>query len=289
MNINPFKPGSGLVPPLLAGREGVKHKINDLLATLNEPAGVPSDGVLYGPRGNGKTALLGWLRNHCTPPAPKHTTVLRITPSHSESLTEQLKSSLGRTLAQGTTAGAGAVGALLAKLTGKRSVVQSSQAEPLVSFLIKRAHKTPLVLLVDEAHTMPAAWGHELLNVSQLVRSEAPFLLLLAGTPDLEEHLASINTTFWDRSVRIPMGRLDADATAAAITEPLRADRISLTPDVLPRVVAESEGYPYFIQLWGKELWSVAKQANREQIDQALLSVARDSFNVSAQTRPFTQ
>ena len=126
---------------------------------------------------------------------------------------------------------------------------------------------------------MPAAWGHELLNVSQLVRSEAPFLLLLAGTPDLEEHLASINTTFWDRSVRIPMGRLDADATAAAITEPLRADRISLTPDVLPRVVAESEGYPYFIQLWGKELWSVAKQANREQIDQALLSVARDSFN----------
>ena len=279
MDSNPFKPGSGQAPPLLAGRDGVKHKINELLAALNEPAGVPSDGVLYGPRGNGKTALLGWLKNHCTPPAPQHTMVLRITPSRSESLKEQLMSSLGRTIAQVTTEGTGAVGALLAKLTGKRSVVQSSPAEPLESFLIKQAQKTPLVLLVDEAHTMPDKWGHDLLNVSQMVRNDAPFLLLLAGTPELEEKLASINATFWDRSVDIPMGLLDADATAAAITEPLSADRISLAPDVLSKVVAESEGYPYFIQLWGKELWSVAKQSNREQIDQALLSVAGDSFN----------
>ncbi len=279
MDNNPFKPGSGLAPPLLAGREGVKHTINELLATLNEPSGVPSDAVLYGPRGNGKTALLGWLKNHCTPPAPQHTIALRITPSRSESLKEQLMNSLGNTLAQVTTEGTGAVGALIAKLTGKRSVVQSSQAEPLANFLIKQAHKTPLVLLVDEAHTMPAEWGHELLNVSQVVRDDAPFLLLLAGTPELVEHLGSLEATFWDRSVGIPMGRLDADATAAAITEPLSADRISLAPDVLSRVVDESQCYPYFIQLWGKELWNVAKQANREQIDQALLSAARDSFN----------
>ena len=278
MDSNPFKPGSGQTPPHLAGRGGAKHNINELLAELNEPHGVSSDAILYGPRGNGKTTLLGWVYNHCVA-VPQHITVLRITPSRTASLKEQLMSSMGTALAQVTTEGAGSVGAMIARLTGKRSVVQSSQAEPLESFLIKQAHKTPLVLLVDEAHTMPAEWGHELLNVSQGVRQDAPFLLLLAGTPGIEEHMASIDVTFWDRSVDIPLGLLDTDATTAAITGPMSKAGISLAPNVLPKVAAESQGYPYFIQLWGKELWGAAIQANRKQIDEALLSVARDNVN----------
>ena len=274
---NPFKPGNGQMPPLLAGRDGVKKDINGLLEALNEPYGVPSDIILYGPRGNGKTVLLGWLENHCIA-GPKYT-VLRITPSSSMSLKEQLMASLGTALSQVTTEGSGSLGAMFAKLGGKRSVVQSSQAEPLSNFLIKQARKNPLVLLVDEAHTMPADWGQELLNVSQDVRQKAPFLLLLAGTPGLREQMSSINASFWTRSEVIPLSRLDEQGAAAAIVQPLLKEGISLDPDVMSQVVSESQHYPFFIQVWGAALWNTARKAECTQIDQALLTDAWSEFN----------
>ena len=277
MDINPFKPGDGQMPPLLAGRDGVKQVIKGLLGVLSEPSGVPSNIVLYGPRGNGKTVLLGWLKGYCV--AVPGYTVLPISPSSSTPLKEQLMAGLGTALSQVTTEGSGSLGAMIAKLTGKRSVVQSSQAEPLDLFLIRQARQNPLILLVDEAHTMSAAWGQELLNVSQSVRQEAPFLLLLAGTPGLQEHLSSINTTFWNRAKKIPLGRLDEQATADAIVKPLQEAGVSLDPEILAQVIPESQLYPYFIQLWGEVLWNEARNANCKEINPSLLADARREFN----------
>ena len=277
MDINPFQPGSGRMPPLLAGRDAVKADINGLLQYLGEPSsGAPRDIILYGPRGNGKTVLLQWLKNRCNTGIGY--TVLRITPSSSRSLKDQLMDGLGTTQAQVTTEGSGSLDAKVVKVGGKRSVVKSSQAEPLVSYLIGQARQNPLVLLVDEAHIMPAAWGQELLNVSQEVREEAPFLLLLAGAPGLEEHLGAMEATFWSRSRVIPLGRLDASAAAAAIVQPLRQEGIALDDNVLSQVVAASQYYPYFIQLWGAILWDTAKKAECTQIDQALLDEAWGTF-----------
>ncbi|MCY4642463.1 MAG: AAA family ATPase [Gammaproteobacteria bacterium] len=278
MDKNPFRPGSGRMPPLLAGRDAVKDDINGLLQYLNEPSsGAPRDIILYGPRGNGKTVLLQWFKNNCN--AGAGYTVLRITPSSSRSLKDQVMDGLGTTQAQVTTERSGSLGVKFLKAVGKRSVVKSSQAEPLVSYLIQQARQNPLVLLVDEAHTMPADWGRELLNASQEVREEAPFLMVLAGTPGLKDRLGSMEATFWIRSKKIPLGRLDASAAADAILTPLHTEGISLAPDVLTQVVAASQHYPFFIQLWGAILWETAKKTECTQIDQALLDEAWGAFN----------
>ena len=39
--------------------------------------------------------------------------------------------------------------------------------------------------------------GRDLLNLSQEVRSRAPFLLVLAGTPNLPAHLNRMDASFW--------------------------------------------------------------------------------------------
>ena len=65
MDINPFQPGSGQMPPLLAGRDAAQNDIKKLLVKLDLPSGVPSDVLLYGPRGTGKTVLLQWLEEYC--------------------------------------------------------------------------------------------------------------------------------------------------------------------------------------------------------------------------------
>ena len=57
----PFQPGAGLLPPYLAGREREQDLFRTLLARLDRGEAPPGEVILYGPRGNGKTALLAWV------------------------------------------------------------------------------------------------------------------------------------------------------------------------------------------------------------------------------------
>ena len=67
------------------------------------------------------------------------------------------------------------------------------------------------------------------------------------------------------------VGRLDTPEAAAAFTEPLKPTRIRASADLVDRVVKEVEGYPYFIQLWGAELWDAAVDAGTEELSMAIL------------------
>ena len=59
---NPFNPGAGQPPPYLAGREKEQAIIKEDLARLNNGRSPAADILMYGPRGMGKTALLGWIK-----------------------------------------------------------------------------------------------------------------------------------------------------------------------------------------------------------------------------------
>ena len=64
-----------------------------------------------------------------------------------------------------------------------------------------RCRRRPVVVPVDEAHTLARDVGQLLLNVSQEVRANAPLLLVLAGTRRLPAHLGTMDT----RARRGPM------------------------------------------------------------------------------------
>jgi DNA-binding transcriptional ArsR family regulator len=68
----------------------------------------------------------------------------------------------------------------------------------------------------------------------------------------------------------------DADAREA-FEQPLAESggEVSAEPDLSSRVIEEVEGYPYFIQLWGAELWDAAEIAEVTQLTSGLLDVAR--------------
>ena len=51
------------------------------------------------------------------------------------------------------------------------------------------------------------------------------------------------------------IGRLSECAARQALTEPLRQHGVEIDPKALAWVVAESQCYPYFVQLWGEALW----------------------------------
>ena len=246
-----FTPGAGVAPPALTGREREQEILMQCLADLLGGEAPPHDVALMGPRGNGKTVLLNWFTSACRDTA--RIDVARLSPSRIRSQDAVADALLP----------ASAIRKILPRKLGVAGVGQAEWAAPhgsereLAERLTARCRKRPVVVLVDEAHTLARDVGQLLLNLSQDVRANAPFLLVLAGTPGLPAHLATMNASFWSRlgDGRLGIGLLSAAAARAALVEPLAAHDVSIDADALDAVVEHSQRYPYFIQLWGEALW----------------------------------
>ena len=258
------------MPPYLAGREKEQALFRGWGAAVAQ--GVPSLSpvILYGPRGNGKTALLVWLQRHLA--AMPGMDVVRTTPS--------------RIRTPALFAGALLSNAWLSRFTPKElSVVgltwrpDGDRPPPTAEEAIRlRASKRPLTLLLDEAHTLAPEVGNELLNVGQQLGTELPFFLVLAGTPDLEDRLSEMEASFWGRAKRIRLNRLGPAAAAAAIERPLREEGMSIEAAALERILSESHGYPFFLQLWGELSWDRAAPEGRRTITAHDVEAATPEF-----------
>ena len=77
--LGPFRAGPGGLPPYLAGRESVQAACRAFVAEVRRGRPPPREIVLYGPRGNGKTALLVWLEKEAA--TDSGLDVLRLTPA----------------------------------------------------------------------------------------------------------------------------------------------------------------------------------------------------------------
>ena len=223
--------------------------MRDLLEDLRRGIPAPSDVVLHGPRGNGKTVLLRWLEDVIAD-IPE-VDVLSHTPSGIASraqLAEQLLPPAWWN--QFAPDGFSFMGIGIRWRPGQPDPPAPEEA------LAARARQKPLVMLLDEAHTLNPEIGQALLNAAQQVGRRRPFLLVLAGTPRLEPHLRTMAASFWSRAEQLLIGRLDDEAASKAIRKPLEEERVAITEEALARIVAEAHGYPFFLQLWGRIAWN---------------------------------
>lgn len=302
--LNLFAPGQGVPPPRLAGREQELQALRGLLRRLLAGQPPSRDAVLYGPRGNGKTVLLGAFETECRAAG---TVVLALNASQVktvDALARQLLQSnavspgkeaanplagqiqsAGRavqrefpTMAVGTaSAGVPGIGAVTWEQMSREQL--DANLERLVT---DRCRHKPLVVTLDEAHTLELEAGHRLLNLSQQLRKNgAPFLLALAGTPDLREHLNAIRATFWNRAEKLGIGRLSRESTAEALVVPLAERNIQFDKNALAAVVEDSQQYPYFIQLWGDALCHAMAESESYHIDAATIEATRPKFETS--------
>jgi len=145
--------------------------------------------------------------------------------------------------------------------------------------LIKRCEKSPLVLLIDEAHMLnPEVLRHLAYSTQHVMGQNRPFMLVLAGTPPLDRRIAEAGATFLERSDYVRVGRLSREGAQDALLKPFERAARQTKPvrdaDAVAQALDECHDYSYFLQLMGSALW----KASSEGISAASLAKALPAF-----------
>ena len=83
-------------------------------------------------------------------------------------------------------------------------------------------------------------------------------VLVGAGLPQLRGRMGRAKS-YAERLFNFPdIGPLSPDAARQALVIPARQQQVEFTDDALDRMQRETQGYPYFVQEWGKHAWDVA-------------------------------
>ncbi|MEX2105982.1 MAG: ATP-binding protein [Solirubrobacterales bacterium] len=300
---NPFRPGVGTRPLHLAGRDGPMRRFAAMLRAAPEQ---PANMRLTGLRGVGKTVLLGefqviaeregWASallelqpgHNGEEPLVAGITTLAREAKERLSRVERIKNALGNAARQAGTLGVGwdEFQITYDPIGGQEREDITRALFEVVEMAVEKG-RTGFVLLLDEAQVVRdennSSGDHPLSmfisSVAALQKRELPIGLVLCGLPTLTGNLLKARS-YTERMFRgEEIASLAGDDAREAFTQPL-ADRGGFTAsdDLVEAVINEVEGYPYFIQLWGAELWDAADIGGVDELTMPLLEATREDI-----------
>jgi hypothetical protein len=281
---NPYAPGAGQRPPELAGRD---REISQFKVVLERVArGRPERSiVLTGLRGVGKTVLLNSFRSMAIqqlwgtgkiearpdqsirrPVASAlHMAVRELAPRHRapdriENFLGVLKAFAARDprVPKGTAP-------LGIDAPAVRGRADSGDLETDLTELLADAASVAtdlgvgIALFVDEMQDIPAADVSALCAAChELSQTGGPLIVVGAGLPHLPSVLSASKSYSERLFSYVRIDRLDREAADLALIAPARREGIEFRPAALDALYQAADGYPYFVQAYGKVTWDVA-------------------------------
>jgi hypothetical protein len=114
-------------------------------------------------------------------------------------------------------------------------------------------------LFIDEMQDVPAPDVSALCAAfHELSQNGGPLIVVGAGLPHLPAVL-SASKSYSERLFRyVSIDRLDRVAADVALLAPARREGADFDPAALDALYAAADGYPYFVQAYGKVTWDVA-------------------------------
>ncbi len=276
---NPFRPGNGVVPPYLAGRDALLTAFDEFLA--ERP--LHANWALTGLRGTGKTVLLGefaaraehagWLTLQ-RELGERHRDDERLAEAIIEDADALLRrasmlAGVGQALEHGARflrprrVTVGEVG--YEPTYAERSAAPAEQMRQALSELDAAAgdgKPRGVLLLYDEAHLLADDRGRERYPLSGLLaalgavqRAEPRVRVILSGLPTLSLNLKRART-YAERMFRHPVvGNLERGDAWDALGIPLATSGRRFALSVVGDIVDQTGGYPYFLQFFAAYVW----------------------------------
>ncbi|WP_054815272.1 ATP-binding protein [Nocardia arizonensis] len=286
---NPYAPGAGQRPPELAGRDKQLTAFDIVLERVAR--GRPERSVmLTGLRGVGKTVLLNQLRSAAISrnwgtgkiearpdqdlrrplSSALHMAARAIAMSHRN--TERVDDFLGilKAFALRATADKGMrerwqPGIDVPAVSGR---ADSGDIEIDLVELLKEAAALAgdigvgIAVFIDEMQDLGAADVSAICGAChELSQDAAPLIVVGAGLP----HLPAVLSASKSYSERLfsyhRIDRLDRDSADQALIAPAKREDVEFTAGALDTLYEKADGYPYFVQAYGKAAWDQAPES----------------------------
>ncbi len=308
---NPYAPGAGTPPPELAGRDELIERAAVALDRIRAGRSARSF-ILYGLRGVGKTVLLNRIRLDAEvrgiasvkveAPEERSLPALLIPALRATLLRLSRGEVLKDSLLRGMRALAGFAKALKVKyqdiefsidVDPETGLADSSDLDTDLTDLLVTLGKaaaeraTAIVLFIDELQYVPeeqlAALIAALHSVSQ---EQLPITMVAAGLPQLVGRTGDAKSYAERLFEFASVDRLDNDDARNALIVPASKEGVAFHADAISEILLQTNGYPYFLQEWGKHSWDVADASPIElhdaqrATDQALAELDASFFRV---------
>src|SRR5215212_3205245 len=281
---NPYAPGAGQRPPELAGRDTELSAFDVVLERIARSRPERSL-VLTGLRGVGKTVLLNQLRSAAI---TRGWGTGKIEARPDQSLRRPLSAALHMALRElrhpdqeSTDAVLGVLKAFVQRQPTDGKVRDRWQPGIDVPATSGRADsgdmEIDLVELLSDVAGIAADVGKgvalfidEMQDVQtdevsaicaachELSQQGAPLIVVGAGLPHLPAVL-SASKSYSERLFRyLRIDRLDREAADRALLAPAAREEVDFEPAALDALYEAADGYPYFVQAYGKVTWDLA-------------------------------
>lgn len=299
---NPFAPGAGSPPPELAGRGGLLEQARITLGRIK--AGRPERSLLaIGLRGVGKTVLLNVFRKLAEDTGYKTVFIeahenkalaaLLLPPLRQLLINLDRMASLSEKAKRGLRVLKSFFNGVKLKyqdieigidIDPEPGVADSGDLEADLSALFIAVGEAAadrgaaVALIIDELQYLSEPeLGALIMAMHQIAQRQLPVVLVGAGLPQLVA-LSGRAKSYAERLFQFPeLGPLQPEDAAAALQEPVQEQNVRFTDAALREIIAQTQGYPYFIQEWGYQAWNLAadspigvevvRQATQESID----------------------
>lgn len=277
---NPFTPGAGARPPELAGREAIIESATIAIQRIARGRQEKSQ-MLLGLRGVGKTVLLNRIGQIAEDlgaivaslEAPEGQRLAAyLAPALKSVLLRLSRLDKARDLAKRALAMLRGFARAFKVSIGEieieilpETLADSGNLEvdlPELMGCVGRAAKaaqTTVVITLDEVQYLSEEDLRALIvAMHKIAQRDLPVILFGAGLPQVAA-LAGEAKSYAERLFDYPeVGPLTPEAARSALRDPIEEEGESISETALTKILFITEGYPYFLQEWGKHSWNTA-------------------------------
>ncbi len=282
---NPFAPSAGAPPPELAGRAVLLERVAVALDRIRAGR-VARSAIFYGLRGVGKTVLLRELRIAAE---QRGISTVRIEAPEDRSLPALLAPALRSALLRLDRLESAKVGVkrALRALAGfvklqvtyqdidvsldmdaERGLADSGDLDLDLADLLTtigeaaRERQTAVVLFIDELQYVPEAQLASLISALHATsQAQLPITMIGAGLPQLLGQMGRAKSYAERLFEFTSIEQLDPVSARAALVLPIEREGASISESAVAEITRATEGYPYFLQEWGKHSWDAASKS----------------------------
>lgn len=298
---NPYRPGAGMSPAYLAGRDNTINEAQNILQAINYGYSARSV-VYYGLRGVGKTVLLNYIENLADEmdlpseymeiaerdrsfqyQMALHIYKLINRLSLLKNIESHIKKALSILKAFTIKYGCDDISIEVNPANGISDTgnLANDMTELFLALgVIAQKQNKGVVLFIDEIQYIKDSEFEALMEaIHRTNQKNYPIVIFSAGLPKIAKIAGDVKSYAERLFDFIEIDSLNNEEAKLALIEPAKRFQINYTDEAINKIIEITQGYPYFLQEYGKWVWECKKEESI--IDIKIVNKAYDKFEQS--------